>query len=233
MDVVKKPLPLVFAVAAVLAFVLSQPALGAVLLVAWIGALAVEAMKAAGRRRLEDPTESMDPESRTLFGPIRRLAQQIEEEVASNQQSTSVKVVGAEAVEEARRIRQQSASALQIRGELKKALRTKSLTERDAKELEEKAIGAATEEEREALEAALAARKLELQHYTTVESAIARIDGGIRQAEAALSEMRARLAVSATQDKAELAQGDELRETVGRLKSLSLSYEEAEQMLRE
>lgn len=200
------------------------------LLVAAFVAFIVTARRGAVQRA-NDPTESMDADSRSLFLPIRRLVDQIEE-VATRQDSVTGRVVGTEAMEEAKRIREQCAKALVARSELKKAGRGKGLAENEVSRLEEMEQSAATDSEKAALASAREARKLELTHYVEVEDAIKRIDGGIRQAEAALSEMKTRLAVAAGSEKAELAGDDELRETIGRLKSLSVSYDEAEQTLR-
>ncbi|MGV3616423.1 MAG: hypothetical protein ACO1SV_13925 [Fimbriimonas sp.] len=230
---VTKPGPLIALIAAVLLGVLGQYALAAIALIAWIGLLAFGAMKQTATVRSEDPTEAMDADSRALFSPVRRLTNEIEELVRRNGDTALMRTVGAEAKAEAQRIREQVAHALKVRGELKRALRGRSTAAQQITELDEKASVALTDAEREALAGAAEARRLELSHYGTVEQALARIDGGVRQAEAALSEIRARLAVAASGEKAAQAeQSDDLRETVSRLKALSLSVDEAEQMLR-
>lgn len=89
-------------------------------------------------------------------------------------------------------------------------------------------------EEDAAVKSALQARKLELEHYAAGEAAIATIDNGIRQAEAALSEMKARLEVGLSRQQAEWAStSDELRETIGRMKALGISYDEAEEIVKD
>ena len=233
MKQVMKPGPLVALVAAVVLGVIGQYALAVLALVAWVGILAFGAMKQTSTMRATDPTEDMDADSRALFAPIRRLSNEIEAMVEKNRDAALMRTVGAEAGEEARRIREQIAHALKIRGELKRALRGRSTAALEADELEAKSTAATTDVECDALASAAEARRLELSHYGTVEQALARIDGGVRQAEAALSEIRARLAVAASGEKAAQAeQSDDLRETIGRLKALSLSVDEAEQMLR-
>jgi phage shock protein A len=61
--------------------------------------------------------------------------------------------------------------------------------------------------------------------------ALERIELGLRQAEAALAEMRARLAAAPLEAQTD-APGEDLRETVGRLKALGTSLEEAEEWLK-
>lgn len=233
MNQVMKPGPLAAVIAAVVLGVIGQYALAGLALIAWVGILAFGAMKQTSTTRATDPTEEMDADSRALFVPIRRLSNEIEALVEKNGDTALMRTVGTEARDEARRIREQIAHALKIRGELKRALRGRSTAAQEAGDLEAKATEALSDVEREALTSAAEARRLELSHYGTVEQALARIDGGVRQAEAALSEIRARLAVAASGEKAAQAdQSDDLRETVSRLKALSLSVDEAEQMLR-
>jgi ElaB/YqjD/DUF883 family membrane-anchored ribosome-binding protein len=233
MKVALKPGPLVALIAAVVLAVVGQYALAAIALIAWVGILAFGTMRQTATVRTEDPAEAMDPDSRALFAPIRRLTKEIEELVERNRDTSLMRTVGAEARDEAQRIRQQVAHALQVRGELKRALRGKSVAAQEADELETKASSALTEAERDALSGAAEARRLELTHYETVEQTLARIDGAVRQAEAALSEIRARLAVGTSGERAAQAeQSDDLRDTVSRLKALSLSVDEAEHMLR-
>lgn len=194
--------------------------------------LFLQQVMAGASRRSQDPTELMDADSRSLFNPIRRLVADIEA-VAAKKDSMVARVMGAESVEEARRIREQCAKALIARTELRKASRDKSVAELDYAELSRKAEAAATESERQALLSAKAARELEIQHYQTATEAIGRIDSAIRQTEAALGEMKARLAVAASNEKATTSGADDLRDTIGRLKALSVSYDEAENLLRQ
>ena len=228
-----KPAPLVALIAAILLAVVGQFALAAIALFAWIGILVFATIKQTATVRSEDVTQTMDPDSRTLFVPIRRLTSEIEDLVERNKNTALMRTVGKEALEEAGRIREQAAHALQIRGELRRALRSRSTAAHEVESLTAQAAAALTDAEREALTGAAEARRLEMSQYETVEQALARIDGGVRQAEAALSEIRARLAVGATGEKtAEATESTDLRETVARLKALSLSVDEAEQVLK-
>jgi hypothetical protein len=208
------------------------PALFILLIILAVGALAFASMRRAQQGRESVPGEELDPESRTLLRPLRKLEEEIASIVKLNQGSATVSVLGKEALDEAKRILEQATNSLQIRSELKRALRGEYDAEKQIEDLKEKGAAAATEQERESLEAAVQARNLELGHYGTIRQTIGQIESGLRQAEAALAEMKARLAVSATGEKVELGSEGDLRDAIGRMKALSLSYDEAEELLR-
>jgi hypothetical protein len=196
-------------------------------------AIFVLTMRRGAELRAADPTEEMDAESRSMYSPIRRLVTEIEEIVQRNQGSAIMKVVGGEAVQEAERIRDQVARALAVRDDLKRAMRGKNVARNEIEGLRARAQAATSDIERDTLLSAMEARKLELSHYDTVDEVLQRIDASVRQAQAALSEMKARLSVKASNElAAEAAEDGDLRETIGRLKQLSISYDEAEELLR-
>lgn len=226
----------IIAVAAlVLAFLLvflSQPLLAAIAIVVAVGLVAIGAMRKTGEARMADPTLEMDPDSRSLYAPVRRLTNELEALIQKNPDSSLLKTIGNEALREAQRIRDQVAEGLQVRSQLKRASRGRSLAIQEVDKLQAQISDAKTDGERAALQSALTARQLELGHYTQVEETIGRIDSGVRQAEAALSEMKARLAVGAGGEAAARASSvDDLRDTMSRLKALSLSVDEAEELL--
>lgn len=202
------------------------------LLIVFAGLL-VSFLRTVGQRNTSDLREGMDPDSRSLYAPIKRLVSEIEEAVRRHSGSSAVKVVGGEAVQEAHRIRDQVARALVARSELKRAMRERNVAAADAETLRAQ-IDAADDLTREALASALEAKKLELSHYVEVEATIKKIDVGVTQARAALEEMKTRLAVKGANESASLATEDEgLREAVGRMRSLSISYDEVEELLRD
>jgi hypothetical protein len=207
-------------------------ALFVLLVILAIGALAYAAARKSQTRRTEIPGEELDPEGRTLLRPVRKLEAEIAELVAHNKGMATVSVLGTEASHEAKRIVEQASNSLRIRADLKRSLRGEFDAQKQIDSMTEKAASAATDQERESLQAAIEARKLELGHYDTIRQTIGQIDGGLRQAEAALAEMKARLAVSVSGEKVELASEGDLRETISRMKALSLSYDEADELLR-
>lgn len=233
MDAVLKPVPMIALLAAIALVALGHLAIGIIVFIAWIGVLAISSMRAGAASRLEDPTELMDAESRSKFVPIRRLVEEIDSVVRDHQGSPSIKVVGGEARNEAERIKSQTAEALATRTELRKSLRGRTAAETELNDLQSKLHAAQSDDERDALQGAIAARTEEIAHYDSISDSVARIDAAVKQAQAALSEMKAKLATGASGERAEATDTEGLRETVSRLKALSVSYDEAEQTLRQ
>jgi hypothetical protein len=224
---------LIFLLAGAVFLVIGFYPAGILSLVLWVALLVLSTMRETAARVQADPREEMDAESRSLFSPIRRLMNEIEETVERNSDSTVMKVVGTEAVGEARRIHDQVAKALAVRDDLRRALRERNMSRAESEKLLAKAEAETDPSVKATLLSAVEARKMELSHYEVVENTIAKIDSSVNQAQAALSEMKARLATKASSEKAQSATDDtELRETIGRLKSLSISYDEAENLLQ-
>jgi chromosome segregation ATPase len=196
-----------------------------------IGALAAISMRAAQERHAEQELESVHPQDRALLAPLRKLRREIRAIVEAQKGNVAVAVIGAEAEAEADRIIRQSAELLRLRRELRKANTAASAAAREIDELKKEAGAAVSEAEAEALRSALAARELEQAHLARAGDALERIELGLRQAEAALAEMRARLAAAPLEAQTD-APGEDLRETVGRLKALGTSLEEAEEWLK-
>jgi hypothetical protein len=225
----------VFCLAAASALVMGgQYLIAAIAGIVWVGAIAMITMRKTAIDRISDPRENMQPESRSLFAPIHRMTNDIEEIVHSKSASPIMKIVGGDAIAEAGRIREQVAKALAVRDELKRTLRERGLADSQIADFKAKADAAASPEEKSSLLSALEAKNLEVEHYAEVDKAIAQIDSGIARANAALAEMKARLSVKASTEKAAALEdsSDALRDAMSRMKDLSVSYDEAEQLLK-
>jgi hypothetical protein len=212
--------------------VFGQPLVVAGGLVATAFALMVTVMRDVRARREELGLDSLSPQDRSKLVPIRRLREQLEALVAGNRGSPSLAVIGPEAVEESRRIFAQCVSLLQLQRQIRDALREQN-ADAEVRSLEAKVEAAASEGERAALQSALDARRLEASHFAKMKEALQTAEGGITQAEAALSEIKARLSVAVTDDALSDTSSDDLRETLGRLKALSKGFEEAEMFLKD
>lgn len=228
-----KPIPLLAIAVAIALAILGQYALAGVCAVAWIGSLAIGQMRVGNAMREADSAEALDPDGRSRFSRVKGLTAEIEAIVERPSTAPVIRALGKDAVAEARRIRDQVAAALVRRSALRKILAGRSSAEIEIKKLEERQEAATSPEEKTSLASAQEARRIELDHYQSAQQAMDIIDSGIRQAEAALSEMKARLEFGITRQQAEISEPiDELRDTIGRLKAISVSYDEADEVMQ-
>jgi hypothetical protein len=198
--------------------------------VGWIGSIAVLSIKQTNTGRAADPLDSVRNEDRSRLAPVRKLQAEIEKVVADNSSNVAVKVIGAEALTESNRIVDQCVRMLNLRAELSRATAGKSEAERGIAALEAQKAAATSDQERATLDSALAARRLEADHYAGASGTLERIDAGLAQAQAALSEMKSRLAMAAAGGSSAEDHEGELADTISRLKTLGASLDEAEQM---
>lgn len=232
MKVLLRPIVLPWIVATVAGALFGQPLIVAVGLVGTVSSLMVTVMRDVRARRDELGLDSLSPQDRSLLVPVRRLREQLEAIVAGNTSSPSLAVIGPEAVAEARRIFAQCVSLLQLRRQIREALREQN-ADAEIRALEAKLASAASDGERMALQSAIDARRLEAAHFAKMREALQTAEGGLAQAEAALSEIKARLSVAVTDDALSDSSSEDLRETLGRLKALSKGFEEAEMFLKD
>lgn len=226
------PLSILLGLGLVAGLAFGQYPLAIASLVGWVGFAAFQSMRQTQARVGPSDANAVSNENRARIAPIRRFHREIAELVAAHQSSPAVKVIGAEAIQESQSILNQAVRMLQIRDSLSKTLHTQSENERERAEMEMR-LASAGPEERDILEAALRARQLESEHFGPAKAGIERIDLALRQSEAALSELKTRLAVSASHSLDVQSADSDLSETLSRLKSLGTSLEEAEGMLKE
>jgi len=225
-----KPAPTVLAIVAGVCLLINQPIVAAIVGVLFVGALAWEGMKANKQRPEPHPSE-LSPESRTLLRPLRELRDAIQQVVDQNQDVAQIKVIGGEALIEADTILKHGLKLVQTRETLKKTLKSKSEATLEVAKLEEKAKNAETDQVRDSLNAAIEARNEEISHYAVAETALKNIDSRLQQAEAALAELKGRLATGAAQARTTELDEDDLTGMVDRLRTLSASFTEAESMI--
>lgn len=176
--------------------------------------------------------DSVRNENRTRLLPIKRLHDDIAKVVAENSDKPVVKVVGAEALVEARRVGEHAIRLLNLRDQVLSAVRGQEDAQRRLEQAEGQ-LAQTQGPEREALEVVAQAHRQEIEHYEGAESALKRIDAELRLAEAALAEAKARILVSASRDGSPVEGDSELADTIRRLKSLQQSFDEAESLTRQ
>ncbi len=232
MKAVLSPISLaILACAVVLAF-LNMP-LALVLGLAWIVTSAWSLMRSTQHRH-EDLVigENLRPESQLLLKPIKRLAAEMHELVESRPVDSAVAMVGKEVLSECDRVVRQCAASLTVHDDLRRLSRGRFEATKEIDRVQAAMATATSPEERAAMETTIAARQSELGHYAKIESALEKIDSDLKQAEAALAEMKARLALSASGVSQAEADSSELRESLIRVRAVTLSVDEAEQLIR-
>lgn len=232
-----RPSSVIAALAAIGALILPLPTpvklpLFMLAALAWVASVAIASM--SGRGTSESPhAAELSPESRMLLRPLTTARDDLAQIVEHNQDMPTVKVIGGEAIQEADTIIEHATKLLGLRTQLKKTLRGKSEAEVERGKLESKLAAADSDTERAALRAAIEATRQQGSHFDQVERAVSQIDAKMTEAQAALSELKARIAVGAAGARTESMEEEQLNDMVGRLKSLSASFDEAETTLQE
>ena len=210
--------------------IIQRPEIALLGLIGAIGSIALISGREAQNRHASYSDDEISPDSRTLLRPVKKLADDIEAIITANRDSQTVQIVGQEARNEATHLLEQVRKSLVARDKLKKSLRGRYEAEKEIGEAKMR-LEFADEAEKAALQSTIDARTLELTHYTEVEEALKKIEIGVNQAEAALAEMKARLSVTAAAGALAQGEGDDLRDTIGRMKALSAGYDEVDQLV--
>lgn len=205
-----------------------SPPLG---LLAIIGGLAIAvAQNVMNLRRAQeqDVTVGLSLDAQARLRPLLQAQRKLAEIAERNQGNPVIKVIGSEALEEASQVVEKSATLLRSRSELLRAGKT---DDSDKIERLRAKVEVATDlQERDRLQAALAIAEGAQDHNERRREALANIDGQLEEARATLDEMHAELAAALTEG---LGSDEDLRDTLGRLKSLGTSLEEAQELLRD
>ncbi len=205
--------------------------IAAIGLLGWIGVTAWLAMRQTQSETDRAAELEVSNENRARFAPIKSVCREIDDLVARNAQNPAVKVIGAEARAEADGVLRHAARLLALRDKALKSAHGLHVAKRALSDLESEQAGAGGEEQRSTLESAIEARKVEIAHYGDAEASVERIDAALKQAEAALSELKARIVVAASEP-AGIGDGtSELSESLARVRSLTKSFDEAEQLV--
>lgn len=199
--------------------------------VAWLGSVAFAAAKQA-QNRSPHPSD-MNPESRLLLRPLKDLQEELITIVRQNSDVVTVRVVGGEAIAEANNLVERATKLVETRAHIKRTLRGKGEAQVRLRQLEAQLERSANDAERESLSGAIDATNKEIQQYSELDSALERIDIHLRDAEASMREIKTRISIGAAGDRMEAGEEGDMRELVGRLRSLGSSIQEAEEMLEQ
>jgi hypothetical protein len=173
------------------------------------------------------PAEELAPEERSIQRRLARRQREIEE-AARAMGKGAMAPIALQATDSSREIVSTLASALSQRQTVRRALLNKSMFERDVQALRDQLANAKTDDERQVLSGAISAKSMELNHYDALTQALSRMDAIIAEAEASLTETRARiLAVSTSAAGADL-DVDGLRANLNHLGALRASVDEVQ-----
>lgn len=196
-----------------------------------VAVVGVVSLVSGGLRRggeaVQDPLDRVPNEERSRLIPIRKVAREIEDLIASQKGNAIVRALGPEALDDTRRILAQAVDMVNLRAKLQRAAYLVPQVQKAIEDAE--ASMAASQDQKAVLESALVARRLELSHLKRAESGIQTVDAHLTEAAAALSELKSRL-MMASAGQADLGQ-ESMRETLSRMRSLSATFEEAENVL--
>lgn len=180
------------------------------------------------RAQEADVVSGLSLDSQARLRPLLQVRSRLADVAERNQHHPAIKIIGGEALEEADALISKSASLLQARTELLRAGKT---DDRDRIETLRAQMEAATDlQEKDRLQTALAIAEGTQDHNTRRQAALNAIDSQLEEARAVLEKLHAELAASVAEG---LDADEDLRDTLGRLKSLGTSLDEAEELLRD
>lgn len=177
---------------------------------------------------LDNLENNIGEESRWLLRPIKRLRNDLGEIAATSKDNPGVSVIAQEAVAEADEIYKRSIVLATAREHIRKSLKGRGEAETNLSKLQRQYAQASGTGESEALESAINARQREIATYDMATSKAQEIESKLKEAEAALSELKSRLAVGALSSGTLDTGQDELNDMIQRLKVLGSSFEEAQ-----
>lgn len=171
-------------------------------------------------------------EGRSLLRGLTAQRDGIAEIVANHGDNLTIASIGGEALTQADEVIEHAKQMVIRRKKLKELDRMKSRAVMDLNKLKSNLASSTSDSERASLEQAIATRNEEMADYEKASQEVRTIEANIREMEAGLSAAKAKLSIGAARDAATTIESDELRSMLGQLKSLSDSYDEADDILK-
>jgi hypothetical protein len=211
---------------AILFALLQQGLLMALFLVLGLVVLAFSTLKNKREMQAQDVLDGLSNDSRVKLKPLLKLKDRIEDLVNAREPTLAAKVIGPEALAEANSLVEHVRRLLSIQDSSREWIHRSHEAKNALTALELQVEKAATDSERAMLLSAVAAKKAEIEQYRKMEVLLVNMDAKIKQAEASLSEMQARLVSGALLEGGDSK--DELDQIVNRMRTLSTSFQQAE-----
>ncbi|MEX2244243.1 MAG: hypothetical protein WD716_10405 [Fimbriimonadaceae bacterium] len=196
-------------------------------LVAWGGACVVAVIREQGKQR---HVSTLSAEGRLVLKPIEKLRDEIQQIVETNRGNPEVSVIGAEALNEANDLIARAQSFATALDTNKGAIKTYKEAEFQLSQLREQEAKAVSDQERASLQTAIDAKESEVVLYAKAAKGLDATKAKLHEAQTALVAIKAQLAATAAGGESEELEGEGLTGMVGRLKSLSTSLEESEEL---
>ena len=225
-----RPVSIVALAVALVGLIVSQPAVTVLGIAVWLGYVAFSTIKESGANKHDSELSS---EGRALVRPIKELRAQIAKIVDSYSDRPEITVIGKEALIEADALIEHTGKLIVVYDQITSSLRGRSEAEHDIKEIAKKIEGTEDGQLKDALVSSAVARQNEINQYKASEETKVRIVAKVKLAEVALYEIKSKLSAGAIGAEPDDLQQDELAGMVSRLKSLSASFDEAEEMVKD
>lgn len=197
-----------------------QPAIIALGIAGWIGTVVLDTIReTASRRSIHDQAQGQ-----AILRPIQRLHRDIEKIVTENPNDPTVKVIGRDALNESKELMGRAAALASLVGDSRGAADSLAAARAEIARLRSEGP------QSDALKLAIDARENEAKHYERLIQTIDAAKTRISEAEVALTAIKGQLAAAVAGGATDGLESESLSGMVGRLKSLSSSLEEVEEM---
>ncbi len=176
-----------------------------------------------------DTAEQLAPEERSIHRRLSRRQREVES-AAATVSDGAFAPIAQQALTSSKEIVDTLTAALGQRQSVRQALLNRSMFEREIQRLKSEIEAATTDETRLALTAAIRAKSMELSHFESLDVALKKIDAILLEAEASLTEMRARL-LSVRGQAGEGLDLDGLKSNLSQMEALRNSVDEVKVVL--
>src|SRR5579885_177845 len=138
----------------------------------------ITSMRVTQATHSEQIGDDLSADSRILIRPLKKIYAEMED-AASGRSATISPYIATEALQESKRLLQQSVAALQLRDRLKREGRGEYDAQKSVADLQIRIQDSSSDEERTSLQSALDARKQEVGHYEMLKQGISKIETSV------------------------------------------------------
>ena len=205
---------------------LRQPAIAALGVIMWIGGVATSSIKQSSDRH----TGIRSRHGRYLLQPIQKRHDDVRKLVEENKDNATVRVIGQEALAESGELLKRATALAELLHDSRSATTSLTNARQELAEVQKKMEASTDEAQRQTYQLAIDARQSEVDQYEKLLRSIDTAKGRLMDAEVAMTAIKAQLAASVLGGSTDGLTDEDLSGMVGRLKSLSSSLDEVEEM---